>query len=59
MRKVRISKKPSRAALQRYQLKAGGEYKRAIARQFGSQGAAGPVRHIDPADYNATVVNRS
>lgn len=45
--KKRISKKPKRAALQRYQLKAAGEYKKARERQlYGSQGPAGPMRHI-------------
>ena len=32
-----------------YQSEATAEYKRAIDRMFGSQGAASPVRKIDPA----------
>jgi len=36
-------------ALQRYVLGAAADYKETIKRRDGSQGAASPVRRIDPA----------
>ena len=43
-------------ALLRYQLKAAGEYKRAMQRRDGSSGAASPVRRIDPVSGEVTEV---
>ncbi len=34
-------------------LEAGEAHKKASARKHGSQGAASPVRHIDPAEYKS------
>jgi hypothetical protein len=42
------SKSERKRALRRYQLNAAGAYKDAINRRDGSQGAASPVRKIDP-----------
>ena len=48
MKKIRISKDPKKAARRRAELKAGGEYKRALKARDGSQGPASEVRKIDP-----------
>jgi hypothetical protein len=44
-------KNKRKRALMEYQLNAAKAYAQATARQYGSQGAASPVRHIDPASY--------
>jgi hypothetical protein len=44
-------KKKRKRALMEYQLNAAKAYAQASARKYGSQGAASPVRHIDPATY--------
>lgn len=49
VKKIRMPKDPKKAARRRAQLKAGGEYKRALKARDGSQGAASKVRRIDPA----------
>jgi hypothetical protein len=41
--------KPRKRNSKAYRSEATAEYKRAIDRMFGSQGAASPVRKIDPA----------
>jgi hypothetical protein len=47
-KKTSWPKSEKKRALLRYQLKAAGEYKRAMQRRDGSSGAASPVRKIDP-----------
>jgi len=47
--KGRFPKSPHKKAKRRYQLRAAGEYKKAVERRYGSRGAASPVRRIDPA----------
>jgi hypothetical protein len=44
-------KNKRKRALMKYQLKAARAYKQAKERKHGSQGAASPVRHIDPKTY--------
>jgi hypothetical protein len=44
-------KNKRKRALMEYQLKAAREYAKASERKYGSQGAASPVRYIDPASY--------
>ena len=56
--KRRMPKDPTKLAQRRAELKRAGKYKRQLAGwQFGlgpvSQGPAGPVRRIDPAEYLA------
>ena len=47
--KRRMPSDPEKLAARRADLKRAGEWKRARERElFGSQGAAGKVRHIDP-----------
>lgn len=47
--KGRLPKSPHKKAKRRYLMRAAGEYKKALERRYGSQGAASPVRRIDPA----------
>jgi hypothetical protein len=47
-KKASWPKSEKKRALLRYQLKASGEYKRAMQRRDGSSGAASSVRRIDP-----------
>jgi hypothetical protein len=47
--KGRFPKSPQKRAKRRYLLSAAGEIKKALKRRYGSQGAASPVRRIDPA----------
>jgi hypothetical protein len=47
----RWPKSKKKRALWKYQLKAAKAYKQATERKYGSQGAASPVRRIDPASY--------
>jgi hypothetical protein len=46
--KGRWPKSPVKRLRREYLLKAGAEFKKAAKRRDGSQGAASPVRHIDP-----------
>jgi hypothetical protein len=51
---TRWPKSKNKRALRKYRLNAAGEYKRANERRkYGTLGAASPVRHIDPKDYEA------
>jgi hypothetical protein len=45
-------KAPIKQARRRYLLQAAGEYKKALKRRDGTQGAASAVRHIDPASID-------
>jgi hypothetical protein len=49
--KGRWPKSKRKRALRKYQLDAAAAAKKAIARKYGSQGPASPVRRIDPATY--------
>ena len=48
-KKSRWPKSEQKQAVRRYQLTAAAEYKRSLKKRlYGSQGAASPVRRIDP-----------
>ena len=55
-KKASWPKSEKKRALLRYQLKAAGEYKRAMQRRDGSSGAASPVRRINPVSGEITEV---
>jgi hypothetical protein len=50
--KGRWPKSKAKRAHRRYLLQAAGEYKKALKRRDGSQGAASAVRRIDPASID-------
>jgi hypothetical protein len=50
--KGRWPKSEAKRARRQYLLRIAGEYKKAIKRRDGSQGAASRVRHIDPASID-------